>query len=75
MSSRCATGGFRLHKFVSKSKEVIRRIPEPDRADGVKELDLDLDLLPLEHVLGVQWCVESDCFQFSIVLQHKLCTR
>ena len=41
----------------------------------MKELDLDLDLLPLERVLGVQWCVESDCFQFSIVLQHKLCTR
>ena len=37
--------GFRLHKFVSDSKEAIRRIPESDRADGVKELDLDLDSL------------------------------
>ena len=41
----------------------------------MKALDLDLDLLPLERVLGVQWCVESDCFQFSIVLQDKPCTR
>lgn len=32
----CRKGGFRLHKFVSNSKEVIRRIPEQDRADGVK---------------------------------------
>ena len=44
----CSKGGFRLHKFVSNSKEVIRRIPEQDRADGVKELDLDLDSLPLD---------------------------
>lgn len=71
----CSKGGFRLHKFVSNSKEVIRRIPEQDRADGVKELDLDLDSLPLECALGVQWCVESDCFQFAIVLQDKPCTR
>ncbi|XP_078347357.1 uncharacterized protein LOC144632559 [Oculina patagonica] len=50
----CNRGGFRLHKFVSNSKEVISRIPEPDRADGVKELNLDLDSLPLERALGVQ---------------------
>ena len=71
----CSKGGFRLHKFVSNSKEVIRRIPEQDRADDVKELDLDLDSLPLERALGVHWCVESDCFQFTIVLQDKACTR
>ena len=62
-------------QLVSNSKEVIRRIPEQDRADGVKELDLDLDSLPLERALGVHWCVESDCFQFAIVLQDKPCTR
>ena len=71
----CNKGGFRLHKFVSNSKEVIRRIPESDRADGVKELDLDLDSLPLERALGIKWCVESDCFQFIITLQDKPCTR
>ena len=71
----CSKGGFRLHKFVSNSKEVIRRIPEQDRADGVKELDVDLDSLPLERALGVHWCVESDCFQFAIVLQDKPRTR
>ena len=49
----CSKGGFRLHKFVSNSKEVIRRIPEQDRVDGVKELDLDLDSLPLQRALGV----------------------
>lgn len=26
----------------------------------VKELDLDHDVLPMDRVLGVQWCVETD---------------
>ena len=70
----CKSGGFNLH-FMSKSKDVIRRKPESDQADGVKELDLDLDSLPLERALGVQWCIESDCFQFNIILRDKPCTR
>ena len=41
----------------------------------MKELDLDLDSLPLERAIGVHWYVESDCFQFVIVLQDKPCTR
>ena len=60
---------------MSNSKDVIRRIPESDKADGVKELDLDLDSLPLERALGVQWFIESDCFQFNIILRDKPCTR
>ena len=44
----CAKGGFRLHKFVSNNKEVIRSISEKDRAEDIKELNLDLDALPLE---------------------------
>ena len=71
----CKSGGSKLHKFVSNSKDVIRRIPESDKTDGVKKLALDLDSLPLERALGVQWCIESDCFQFNIVLQEKPCTR
>ena len=63
----CSKGGFNLHKFLSNRKEVIRRIQQSDRADGV-EMDLDLDSLPFERTLGVHWCIESDCFQFSIVL-------
>ena len=59
---------------MSNSKDVSRRILESDKAGGVKELDLDLDSLPLERAVGVQWCIESDCFQFNIVLQDKPCT-
>ncbi|PFX24881.1 hypothetical protein AWC38_SpisGene10528 [Stylophora pistillata] len=61
----CKRGGFRLHKFVSNNKEVIRKIPESDRADGVKELDLDLDSLPLERALGVH--CEAPCTRRGIL--------
>ena len=62
-------GGFNLHKFSP------RRNQEHPRTEGVKEIDLVLDKLPLERTLGVQWCVESDSFEFKIVLQDKPCTR
>ena len=56
---------------MSTSKDVIRRIPESDKADGVKELDLYLDSLPLELALRFQWCIESDCVHFNIVFRDK----
>ena len=75
VKAMCHQGGFNLHKFMSNNKDVIKCIPDSDRAEGVKEIDLDLDTLPLERTLGVQWCVESDSFEFSVVLQDKPCTR
>ena len=42
---------------------------------GVKDLNLDTDSLPPERVLGVEWCVESDTFQFRITLRDRPMTR
>ncbi|XP_028412945.1 uncharacterized protein LOC114535824 [Dendronephthya gigantea] len=69
----CSRGGFNLHKFVSNKKEVIKEIPEEDRAKTVK--NLDLDVLPVERVLGIQWCIEVDSFEFRILLQDRPLTR
>ena len=71
----CKRGGFRLHKFISNRKEVIESIPTGNRAKGIKDLDLDCDVLPMERALGVQWCVETDSFQFRITLKDKPLTR
>ncbi len=68
-------GGFRLHKFISNRKEVIESIPAEDRAKGIKDLDLEHKELPSERVLGIEWCVESDAFQFRITLKDKPFTR
>lgn len=51
-------GNFRLTKFVSNSKEVLAAIPAEERTTK----DLDLDRLPIERALGVQWHTESDTF-------------
>ena len=36
-----------------------------------RDLDLGTDRLPVERALGVQWCMESDVFEFRIVLNDK----
>ena len=71
----CGKGGLHLHKFISNSKAVIEHIPHEDRAKGIKDLDLVHDKLPVERALGIQWCVESDTFQFRIVLGDRPLTR
>ena len=71
----CKRGGFNLHKFTSNSKEVIHSIPVQDRAEDIKNLDLDQDILPIERALGIQWCIENDSFNFRITLKDKPCTR
>ena len=71
----CKSGGFNLHKFTSNEREVIESIPEEDRAKNIKNLDLNTDALPPERVLGVEWCIESDTFQFQIALKDRPMTR
>ena len=67
----CKRGGFRLHKFTFNSKEVISRVPLEDRAEEIKNIDLDQDVLSIERALGIQWCIENDCFSFHITLKDK----
>ncbi|CAC5381870.1 unnamed protein product [Mytilus coruscus] len=71
----CSKGGLRLHKFRSNSKEVLKQIPPDDQASDIKNIDLLKDELPTTKTLGVQWCIESDSFQFHIVLNDKPLTR
>jgi len=71
----CAKGGFHLTKWMSNSREVLNAIPEDDRVKEVKDLDLSHDVLPMERVLGVQWCAESDTFRFKVVIKDIPFTR
>ncbi len=38
-------------------------------------MDLDHEALPVERVLGLQWCVKSDAFKFKISIQDRPLTR
>ena len=70
-----ALGGFRLTKWLSNSREVIRTLPEPEKAKSIAELDLDKDGLPSERALGVLWSVEEDNFTFDTNVKEKPLTK
>ncbi|XP_023819257.1 uncharacterized protein LOC111948793 [Oryzias latipes] len=60
-----ANGGFKLTKWLSNSKRVMKSIPADEWAKSVCELNLDQDDLPYERTLGVLWNAEQDCFTFD----------
>ena len=65
--------GFILTKWMSNSREVLSNIPEADRAKPT--LDLDLENLPVERTLSVQWDVEKDAFLFKVREPHQPPTK
>ena len=71
----CASGGFKLTKFISNSRRVLETIPIEDHAKGLKDLDLKFDSLPIERALDVLWNVESDTLEFKITLLDKPLTH
>ena len=64
---------FRLTKFISNSKEVLTAVPETERARSV--ISLDLEELPVERALGVEWNVEKDTFEFRVIRRKRVLTR
>ena len=59
-----AKGGFRLTKWYSNDREVLASIPESERAKSV--VDLDMENLPTESVLGLKWNTEDDSFVWDV---------
>ena len=58
---------------MSNSKRVIESIPQSERAKSVKMLYFDH--LPSERVLGIQWNIHTDRFEFNINVKPKDPTR
>ena len=71
----CASGGLRLHKFVSNSRDALLSIPESERAAEFKTLDLLKDPLPTVHALGLNWCIQDDKFVFESMKPEGTPTR
>ena len=74
VKAMCASGGFRLTKFLCNSKKVLQSIPEDDRRAGVKDKDLVGKLLS-ENTLGVHQNTKTHTFEFRINLKQKPLTR
>lgn len=73
--SLCASGGFSLTKWMTNRPGVLESIPKNHRAKGMEGLNMTFDSLPVERVLGVEWCIQSDSFKFKIVLKNRPLTR
>ena len=71
----CAKAGLKLHKIMSNRRDVLEAVPKEDRAEVARNIDLKIDPLPTERVLGVSWCVENDSFNFKIEFNDRPCTR
>ena len=58
---------------MSNDREVLASITPNERAKSV--VNLDLDKMPTEHALGVQWNIETDEFIFKVIAKEKPPTR
>ena len=66
----CASGGFKLTKFLSNNKQVLQSIDEADRRQGVKDKDFMGDL-PAERALGMLWDTVTDKLGFRVTFKQK----
>ena len=73
MRELLSRGGFRLTKWISNERNVIATVPVTERAPSV--VNLDLEDLPVERTLRVQWAMETDDFNFHIMDGGKAPTR
>ncbi|KAK7901877.1 hypothetical protein WMY93_018646 [Mugilogobius chulae] len=70
-----AESNIRLHKIASNASQVMNAFPQEERATDLKDLDLDVDPLPLQRSLGVSWNLENDSFTFRVGKDIKPFTR
>ena len=68
-------GNLRLHKIASNKQEVLNAFAEDDLSKTLKGLDFHDDNLPLQHSLGLNWDLKSDCFTFECSKDTKPFTR
>ena len=61
-----AKGGFQLTKVMSNEREVLDAFPPEHHAPAVKDLDLNLNSLPMDRALGIHWDVEADTFNLVV---------
>ncbi|XP_077997089.1 uncharacterized protein LOC144450360 [Glandiceps talaboti] len=73
LSELLERGGFHLTKWISNSRQVLASIPAKERAPSV--MNMDLEELPVDRALGVQWNIENDTFNFRIGNKLKEETR
>ena len=54
--------GLNVTKWISNKREVLEEIPDSELTKELKSIKLEMDELPVERALGMQWNVELDKF-------------
>ena len=72
-----ASGGFHLTKWICNNREVLDVIPQSEMTSQLRNVSLDIEVeaLPTERALGLEWNVEGGCFQFNIPQKDQPHTR
>ena len=73
MTKLLKSGGFRLTKWLSNSRQVLEGVPTSERALGTT--DLSLHQLPTESTLGVVWNSEKDTLGFRVAETDAKATK
>ncbi|XP_073531981.1 uncharacterized protein [Phyllobates terribilis] len=66
-----ACSNLRLHKIASNSQELMEAFPSQDLCNGLRDLDLGTDPVPMQRSLGLLWNLKSDTFTFQISQEEK----
>ncbi len=70
-----AESNIRLHKIASSHQQVMDAFPPEERANDLKDLNLNVDSLPLQQSLSVSWNLQTDSFTFQVAQDVKSFTR
>ena len=65
--------GFHLRKWLLNNEQVIKAIPDSERATSVNNYSFDVS--SHQRVLGVNWDIKEDQFTFFINLPHNPFTK
>lgn len=72
LTELCKKGGFRLHKFVSNSEEILSSLPESERAQKTRNMDMNISKeLPREKALGLEWESKEDKLGITTIVQER----
>ena len=67
LTAACEGRGFHLTKWVSNEQEVLKTIPEKERAKSVRDLNLDDKNQVTERALGIIWSTGEDTFRVKLI--------
>ena len=65
-----STGGFRLTKWLSNSKHILKTLTPAERSPKV--VNLDLNSIPIETARGIIWDLQEDILQIKTINKDSM---